>query len=486
MKSAALFAIVCAALAVASPSEGAIGVGVADNTLLGNADGGASFLALMNDVGLRELRIPVRWDPARPSRIEHEREIRALLPVAALRGVNVALSVQGAHARALSSPQASTEFPAFMQRVARAFPAVEDVIVGNEPNQPKFWQPQYDELGRNVSGSGYETILAASYDALKAVNPEIDVVGLGLSSRGNDDPGAAGNVSTSPVRFLQELGAAYRASGRARPLMDELAYHPYPRRDTDSLAAGYLWPNAGVTNMGRIKQAFWDAFNGTGQPTFEDGLRLRLDEVGWQVRVPRASLPGYFGSETVKPTSEARQAAIYSSLVRYAACDPTVDALLFFGMRDEANLARWQAGLVRANGTPRKSYLAVKAVLAETGGNCVGKMRSWRHSTKVAGSSARFARAHRLPSRVRSWSFLASAGEDAVFDAAVYRWRGDRGARLLTETGQLDANVTRIVRFRSKRLRPGRYVYSIRFRAAANESRITRKTSPPFVVYRAR
>jgi hypothetical protein len=186
----------------------------------------------------------------------------------------------------------------------------------------------------------------------------------------------------------------------------------------------------------------------------------------------------------VQPTTEARQAAIYSSLVRYAACDSTVDALLFFGLRDEPNLSRWQAGLMRANGTPRRSYVAVKTVLEQTGGHCVGKMRGWRHSTKVVGASARFATARRLPSRVRSWSFLASAGEDAAFDAGIYRWRGRLGARVRSETGRLEAQVLRYVRFPSKRLAPGRYVYSIHFRADANEGRTTRKTSRPFVVHR--
>ena len=69
MKPAAFLALLCACFALAQPARGAIDVGLADNTMLGNADGGASYLAIMNDVGLRELRMPVQWDPARPSRI---------------------------------------------------------------------------------------------------------------------------------------------------------------------------------------------------------------------------------------------------------------------------------------------------------------------------------------------------------------------------------------------------------------------------------
>ena len=493
MKPAAPFALACASLAsaflaFAAPTQGAIGVGVTDDTLLGNPDGGAAFLTLMSDAGLEELRLPVRWDPRRPAMVENRAQLRAMMPAATLRNVRVAFSFQAANATALSSsPVATGQFVAFMQRVMRMYPNVKTVIVGNEPNQPHFWQPQFDEQGRNVSPQSYEALLAASYDGLKAVDPTITVVGLGLSSRGNDNPRASGKGSTSPVKFLLGVGAAYRASGRTRPLMDMLSYHPYPRRDTDALAKGIQWPGAGATNLDRIKQAFWDAFHGTGQKTFEDGLRLRLDEVGWQVAVPPPAQHAYFGKETVKPTTEAAQASIYASLVRYAACDPAVTSLLFFGLRDEPNLARWQAGLVRADGSPRPSYLSVKATLAAKGGNCVGPMRSWRHSTRVDGASARFPRSRRLPRRVRFWSFLVSAGEDARFRAGVYRLRrGHRGRRVLRESGRLLAHQGRQVRLPPRRLRPGRYVYSIRIRAVANRERTTRLTSRPFVVYRPR
>ena len=488
MKPAAFFALACACLAFAHPARAAIGVGIVDDTVLGNADGGAAYLGVMNDIGLRELRLPVKWNPARPTEIQNRDQIKALVPLAAVRGVRVAFSIQPGTATAVTgAPEGANRFLAFEQLVARSFPSVTEIIVGNEPNQPYFWQPQFDATGRNVSPGAYEALLAASYDALKAVNPQIEVIGLGLSSRGNDDRWASGNVSTSPVKFLAGMGSAYRASGRTRPLMDELAYHPYPRRDTDPLSAGILWPNAGATNVDRIKQAVWDAFHGTAQKTFENGLRIRLDEVGWQVAVPHRTLGAYFGAETVRPTTEAEQASIYASLVRYEACDPDVDALLFFGLRDEPNLARWQAGLMRADGSVRPSYRSVQAVLKETDGKCDGKMRSWRHSTTVQGASAAFPPSRRLPARLRSWGFKATVGEDARFRASVYRVRKDRRrVRVLRARGRLEAHVTRSVRFSRRRLAPGRYVYSIRFVATANRDRMTRMTSRRFIIQRAR
>ena len=45
------------------------------------------------------------------------------------------------------------------------------VIIGNEPNQPRFWQPQFNLDGSPASPAAYESLLARSYDALKGVDP---------------------------------------------------------------------------------------------------------------------------------------------------------------------------------------------------------------------------------------------------------------------------------------------------------------------------
>jgi hypothetical protein len=117
----------------------------------------------------------------------------------------------------------------------------------------------------------------------------------------------------------------------------------------------------------------------------------------------------------------------------------------------------------------------------------MGRTRSWRLSRTVDGAKATFPKERRLPARVDAWSFLASADEDAVFDAGIYRLaRGRRAARALTESGKLKAHLTRFVRFPARRLRPGRYVYSIQIRAAANRARVRQVTSRPFVIFRSR
>ena len=216
-------------------------------------------------------------------------------------------------------------------------------------------------------------MLAASYDALKSVDRSIIVVGVGLGPRGTDNPLAPGNLSISPVRCLADMGRAYRRSKRTKPIMDALSYHPYPNASTDKLDTGYAWPNAGIPDLARIKQAVWDAFHGTAQPTFQEAgmpngpartLKLRLNEVGWQVSIPPANRAAYFGKESVVTTDEGTQAAIYGNLIPLLACDPSVESVLFFNLVDEANLDRWQSGLMRADWTRRPSYAIVKGAIA--------------------------------------------------------------------------------------------------------------------------
>ena len=64
------------------------------------------------------------------------------------------------------------QFVAFVQQLAQTFPTVKDYVIGNEPNQPRFWQPQYDPAGKAVSLRRRTCpCWPQSYDALKARRP---------------------------------------------------------------------------------------------------------------------------------------------------------------------------------------------------------------------------------------------------------------------------------------------------------------------------
>jgi hypothetical protein len=104
----------------------------------------------------------------------------------------------------------------------------------------------------------------------------------------------------------------------------------------------------GPADLNQLKQAVWDAFHGTAQPTFAEAggggvsgqpqlraLRFELAEVAVQVRILQSLASEYTYSENVPVADEARQANAYPSLLRYFACDPAVADVLLFLLIDQ-------------------------------------------------------------------------------------------------------------------------------------------------------
>jgi hypothetical protein len=282
--------------------------------------------------------------------------------------------------------------------------------------------------------------------------------------------------------------------------MDELSFHAHPNRDTDRLETGYPWPNAGIPNLARIKQAVWDAFYGTAQPTFEEAgmpsgpvrtLKVRLNEVGWQATIPEGSRGAYYGRESVVTTDEGTQASIYGNLIPLLACDPAVKSVLFFNLVDEANLDRWQSGLLRADWTRRPAYAIVKGAIATGQTRCAGRRVAWRHAFRPVGVRLGFTAGTRARSaRNTSWGFAGGSEEGTLYKAGLFRVRKpgkvsaavrsqivralrsarSRGAALRS-SGKLTGGLGKVIRFPSRRLKPGFYVYAAEVVAELNPSR---------------
>lgn len=387
MRRTVAAAVSVAALAIAGGAPAA-DIGANDDTGKYAADSGAVFFPQMSALGLRQSVMTTRFVPSDPTTIQDGAALDRAIPIAGLAGVRVSLAVYPYPPREVEDGTATpAAFAAWLRLVAERYPTVREFVVMNEPNQPAFMRPQFGPTGKNVSAARAGAFLAAGYDALKAVDPAIRVIGLGLSPRGNDNPAAPSNISTSPVRFLASLGAWYRSSGRTLPLMDALSFHPYPRQATDPLDRAYRWPNAGFADLGRIKQALWDAFRDTAQPTTVNGLTLNLDEVGWQVDT--STLTGYTGAENVIVTDETSQAGVYDGLVRVATCDPHIAEVNIFGFYDDSPRdTGFQAALHRVDGTPRASAAAVQAAITESAAGCATPAAPWYPAKRVIGAVA--------------------------------------------------------------------------------------------------
>lgn len=474
------------ALAAASPAAGTPRFGVSEDLPKYTGDWGASVFSRMRAIGMREIRITVTWKPEAPTTIWEQDRLDRVVALAGAYGVRVVFSVNIGSAWALASDTATriALYSGYLQKLARRYPSVSEFIIANEPNERRFWQPQFGPGGEQVSGAAYLWLLASAYDALKAVNPGIVVVAGGISNEAND------RTSTSPVRFIKAMGDAYRASGRTAPVMDQLGFHLYPSRNTDSPSKSYDWPNVNVADLDRIKQAIWDAFNGTAQPTFaETGqagdrfLTLKIDELGWQAEVGPAHAH-YHGVENVPPVGEEEQARIYAEVVRTVSCDATVADLLIFHLVDEPDLARFQSGLLRADGSARPSYAAVGQAIAQAG-SCPAP-HTWSHTTGVVGAGASFD-ARDVWWKQAVFGLSVTAAEEATARAGIFRV-SRRAGLTAEEAGRALASAaaeTSPVRSETKlvkaghsprlelrgRLEPGSYVLAVRLVSTMNPNR---------------
>ncbi len=484
--------IVCALALAASPAAlGGTRIGVNDDA--GKyGDGAPLFFETMASLGLSENVMTVLWDPAHPDVIADRGFLEHSLPVAHANDVEVVFDVYPAKARALADdPAAPAAFAAFVSKLAQTFPAVRRYIVMNECNQPRFLQPQF--AGTHVvSAAICGQALAAAYDALKAVDPEIQVWGIGLSPRGNDNPSAPSNVSTSPVRFLAALGRWYRSSGRALPLMDGFAFHPYPNSNTDPFERGYAWPKIGAVNLDRLYQAFWDAFHDSPQPTFAESgddpetpsIPLSLNEVG--VQVDTAGIPGYTGNENIAAIDPVSQALWYADLIALAACDPHVESLTFFHLVDEPDRIGFQSGLFGL-GYDRRPAADVVQSASRT---CTGQERTWWHTDEVVGVRASFRGG-------RTLSYEASATEDARYTVGVFAVRKraasvdeitpllaspTAGPQAMSSSGRLTAYRPVRVTLPAGALPEGCYQVGILLRAEVSSERTSALVSRPLSV----
>jgi hypothetical protein len=487
VKLLASLACACAVpLLAATAAQATPSFGVAEDMTKYADDGGASLYPRIRDLGMTENRITVRWNPFDPTTIPERSFLDRALPAAAKAGIRIVLDVYPLDPTAFTVDPGTRAvlFAAYVQKLAQTYPQVKDFIVGNEPNERYFWQPQFSRTGEQLSAAAYLRVMSAAYDALKAVDPDIRVIAGGPSNEAND------RTSTSPVRFIAALGAAYRRSGRAEPFMDALGFHMYPQKNTDPATRRYAWPNIGGFDRARLKQAVWDAFAGTTQPIFPEGpapentgLGLVVDEYGWQAEIPRGLAKQYTGRENVPTVTEAQQARNYAQLTGALACDAAVTDAFVFHLVDEPDLNRFQSGLLRVNLTERRSYGAVKSTIAR---GCTAPT-AWWHEDSVVGARAQFG-AVDVPVTKTLFGISITAKEDVRAKAGIFRVEGpdallfpdDLGrslagrtapeAPLLTTSTLVKAGYKPRLEFRGQ-LSPGYYAYAVRLAATMNPAR---------------
>jgi hypothetical protein len=253
-------------------------------------------------------------------------------------------------------------FAAYAAAIPRAIPEVRDVVVGNEPNLNLFWLPQFAADGSDAAAPAYLRLLARTYDALKTVDEDVNVIGVGLAPRGQDDPAAA-RPTHSPTTFIEDLGAAYRASGRTRPVMDMFDLHPYGTNSSEPTIPHPRTRTIGLADHDKLVRLLRDAF-GTAPPVV-------YGEYGIETTVENQAA-AYTGTEppSIHPVSSEEQGRRYADEIRRAACQKDVRMLLLFHVADEPQLERLQSGVYYANDSPKPSRDIVRRAIESVRHGC--------------------------------------------------------------------------------------------------------------------
>jgi hypothetical protein len=415
-------------------------------------EGSQKEVALVQRAGLDAVIVSSTWQlgETAPSPLELTK-LKDAAKATALARVRLLVTVypSGSSQTPLTD-EARADFARYAGALARLLPSVRDFIVGNEPNLNRYWLPQFNPDGSDAAAPAYEALLAATYDALKTVSAAIRVIGVAVSPRGGDLPNT-GRATHSPTRFIADLGAAYRSSGRTAPIMDAFAVHPY--EDNSSIAPGATHPNTttiAIADYGKLVQLLGQAFDGTAQPG--SSLPLLYTEFGVETTLPAAQAGLYGGIEppTTHPVDEATQGSYYRQAFALAFCQPTVQGIFLLHTVDERPLDRWQSGVYYANGLPKSDLPKVAAAAGQVHRGVVAGCPGMQLAPHAI---ARFPRGAQL--RARRLRVSLRCDIDCVYDARLERLPV-HSATLETRGSAIGGAPTQIV-FPPARPAPGVY-----------------------------
>jgi len=323
-------------------------------------------MELAREAGFEAIRVTAIWTPGLDALPPDQRDaLQAVAAAGDFDGIKIVVTVlpKGSSVTPLTA-LARHEFASFAADVVSET-SIREVIVGNEPNLNRYWLPQFGARGKDVAAPAYVALLAQTYDAIKAVDPETFVIGGSVSPRGGDDPTSI-RPTHSPTAFITDMGTAYRASRRTAPIMDGFSFHPYG--ETSSTPPDFLHPKStsiGLADYDKLVSLLGQAFNGTAQ--LGSTLPIVYDEYGIDSRIPTSKLGFYEGREpvTTHPVTERLQADHYREALLMAACQPTVRGFLIFHVTDETDFSRWQSGVYYADGTPKSSLPLVRSTIEQ-------------------------------------------------------------------------------------------------------------------------
>jgi Glycosyl hydrolase catalytic core len=350
--SAALAALILGTLALAGAGTSAskatrsVLYGVNDDAWLLHGPGSLeSRLDELDRLGTDVVRFTIRWDRVartRPSspRDHTDRAYDWDSADAVLRGlrrhrIEPVITLFGTPGWANDdrsanwAPTAGTSFGNFTHAAARRYSWIRYWTIWNEPNRSTFLRP--------TNAKTYvEMLLNPAYAQLHAVIDGVKVGGGVTAPR-------AGASGTAPVPWIRAMGAAGAK-------LDAYAHHPYPGRPQLETPWGPKCASCNTIAMADLERLEREVASAFGRK------RIWLTEYGYQTNPPDLFLG----------VSNEQQATYVVSAAMRAYRAASVEMLIYFMVRDDAQPAGWQSGVFTEEGRVKPSYAAFRLPLLQT------------------------------------------------------------------------------------------------------------------------
>jgi hypothetical protein len=391
----------------------------------------AAQASLASSAGLNSVRLAVPWEPG--TSVPSAAAVADLRIVPAKQRLSVEMTTESLPTDAAGRG----ELAAFASSLVEQVPNVDELVLGPAPTEE--------------SASAYALALASLRDAVKAKSSTLVVAGKL-------------NGVKSPNAVLKALAKGFSDSGRAAPIMDELAFRPALE------AARSTWT---IDNYAQLVAALGKAFRGTAQKG--STLPILIDGVAAATTIP-AEKEGAYPSPPgpVPGVSENTQKSAYKQVLQSAVCLPNVSGFMLRRLVDRAGsgeVASDQVGLYYADGSAKTSASAVgtSAALAARGALKVCPGFRARVAAKTLVFPLSFSR------HSRPWALLACTRDCAYL---ITLERAD-GRPVRAKRGVLRADaVTKLKLSGSSALRAGGYRLRVRLVAQVNPGAISRYQSP--------
>lgn len=316
-------------------------IGVHDDTIKWT-ERPTPILRAVRALGLGAMRVTLPWRPGKRHLSGRDHDALRRVVAAHGHGVRIVLGVYGDAAHAPRDAAGREDYCRFVRNVVLRYGEIRDVVIWNEANSDTFWQP------REGAATSYAALLGRCWDVLHAAVPDVNIVTTTAASH-------------DAAAFIREVGAAYRAAGRPRPLFDTAGHNPYPLFPGEPPTARHA-VYLGQGDYDRLVAVLDEAFAGTAQP----GTPVFYLENGFQTTVGKGRRPRYRGRESVRGTvAPGEHAAQLATALRLAYCQPRVAAYFNFLLVDEPLLERWQSGLLWADWTRKPAFAAYRAAIGE-------------------------------------------------------------------------------------------------------------------------